>query len=67
MESLSPEEENIRKDIRNLFRLNKEQNDIAVEGIINLFRRKKEIIGIKDIILKNIKNRFEYKKRRKLS
>ena len=67
MESLSPEEENIRKDIRNLFRLNKEQNDIAVERIINLFRRKKEIIGIKDIILKNIKNRFEYKKRRKLS
>ena len=67
MESLSPEEENIRKDIRNLFRLNKEQNDIAVECIINLFRRKKEIIGIKDIILKNIKNRFEYKKRRKLS
>ena len=67
MESLSPEEENIRKDIRNLFRLNKEQNGIAVEGIINLFRRKKEIIEIKDIILKNIKNRFEYKKRRKLS
>ena len=55
MESLSPEEENIRKDIRNLLRLNKEQNDIAVKGIINLFRLKKEIKGIKDIILRNIK------------
>ena len=30
MESLSPEEENIIKDIRNLFRLRKEQNYTTV-------------------------------------
>ena len=45
MESLSLEEENIIKDIRNLFRL------------------KKEIKGIKDIIPRNIKNVFEYQKK----
>ena len=40
-ESLSPEEENIIKDLRNLFRLKKE---------------------IKDMVLRNIKNRFTYEK-----
>ena len=44
MKSLSLEEENIIKDIRNLFRL------------------KKEIKGIKDILLRNIKNLFGYEK-----
>ena len=44
MESLSLEEENIIKDIRNLFRL------------------KKEIKGIKDIILRTIKKIFESEK-----
>ena len=43
-ESLSPEEENIIKDLRNLFRL------------------KKEIKEIKDMVLRNIKNPFTYDK-----
>ena len=56
------EEEKIIKYIRNLFRLNKEQNDTAIKDIRNLFRLKKEIKGIKDIVLRNIKNLFEYEK-----
>ena len=43
-ESLNPEEENIIKDLRNLFRL------------------KKEIKEIKDMVLRNIKNLFTYEK-----
>ena len=43
-ESLSPEEENIIKDLRSLFRL------------------KKEIKEIKDMVLRNIKNLFTYEK-----
>ena len=43
-ESLSPEEENIIKDLRNLFRL------------------KKEIKEIKNMVLRNIKNLFTYEK-----
>ena len=38
MESLSHEEENIIKDIRNLFRLKKEKNYTAIKDIRNLFR-----------------------------
>ena len=48
--------------MRNLFRLKKEQNDIAVEGIRNHFRLKKEVKGIKDIVLRNIENLFQYEK-----
>ena len=32
------EEEKVIKDIRNLFRLKKEQNETAIKDIINLFR-----------------------------
>ena len=42
MESLSLEEENIIKDIRNLFRLKKEQNYTAIKGIKNIFRQETE-------------------------
>ena len=35
------EEEKIIKDIRNLFRLKKEQNDTAIKEIMNRFRLKK--------------------------
>ena len=35
------EEEKIIKDIRNLFRLKKEQNDTAIKKIMNRFRLKK--------------------------
>ena len=41
MESLSLEEESIIKDIRNLFKLKKEQNYTAIKDIRNLFRQEK--------------------------
>ena len=62
MESLSLEKENIIKDIRNLFRLKKEQNYAAVKDIRNLFRQEKETKAIKDRILRDIKNLFEHEK-----
>ena len=62
MESLSPQEENIIKDKINLFRPKKDQNHTVVKFIRNLFRLKKEIKGIKDTVLRNIKNIFEYEK-----
>ena len=42
MENPRSEEEKIIKDIRNLFRLKKEQNDTAIKDL-NLFRLKKEV------------------------
>ena len=56
MKNPRPEEEQIIKDIRNLFRLKKEESDTAIKDIKNLFRLKKEVKGIKDIVLRNIKN-----------
>ena len=50
----------------NLFRLKKEQNYYAVKDVGNYFRLKKEIKGIKDIVLRNTKNHFEYEKKRKI-
>ena len=41
MESLSLEEENIIKDIRNPFRLKKELNYNRIKDIKNLFRQEK--------------------------
>ena len=44
METQSLEEEDIIKDVRNLFRLNKiekETNNAVIKGIRNLFRIKK--------------------------
>ena len=60
MESLSLQEENITKDIRNLFRLKREQNFAAIKVIRNLFRQKKETKTIKNRILRDIKNLFEH-------
>ena len=65
MESLSLEEENIIKDIRNLFRLKKEQNYTAIKDIRNLFRQEKETKAIKDRILRDIKNISEPEKEEK--
>ena len=62
MKNQRPKEEKIIKDIRNLFRLKKEQNDTAIKGVTNLFRLRQEVKGIKDIVLRNIKNLFEYEK-----
>ena len=62
MENPRPEKEKIIKDVRNLSRLKKGQNDTAIKDIRNLFGLKKGVKGIKDIILRNIKNLFEYEK-----
>ena len=56
MENPRPEEQ------KNLFRLKKEQNGTAIKDIRNLPGLKKEVKGIKDIVIKNIKNVFEYEK-----
>ena len=56
-------EENIIKDVKNLFRLKKlkkETNDVAIKGIRNLFRLKKQNKAIKYRILRNIRNIFEH-------
>ena len=42
MESLSLEEENIFKDIWNLFRLKKELNYTPIKSVRNIFRLEKE-------------------------
>ena len=55
-ESLSLEEENIIKDIRNLFRLKKELNYIAIKDTKILFRLEKEKKGIKERISRDISN-----------
>ena len=60
--NLRHEEEKIIKDIRNLFRLKKEQNYTAIKDIRNLFRQEKETKAIKDRILRDIKNLFEHEK-----
>ena len=64
MERSGLEAENIIKDIRNLFRLNKltkETNDAPVKGIRNLFRLEKENKSIKDRIIRDIRDLFEHK------
>ena len=61
MENQRPEEENIIKDIRHLFRL-KKINFTVIKGIRNLFRLEKETKAIKDRILRDIKNLFELDK-----
>ena len=61
MKSLNLEEENIIKDIRNLFRLKKELNYAVIEYIINLLGIEKETKAIKDTILTDIKNLFKHK------
>ena len=69
IESLSLEEENIIKDIRNLFKLKVRINYTALKDRqlfkiykdINLFRLEKETKAIKDRILRDIKNPFEHK------
>ena len=48
MENLNLEKENIIKDVRNLFRLKKEQKYTASKGIKSLFRQEKETKAMKD-------------------
>ena len=60
MENLKPEEENIIRHIRNLFRLKKEKKYIVIKDIRNLFWQKKETKAIKVRILRDIANLFEH-------
>ena len=60
METLGLKEENIIKDIRNLFRLKQELNYTAIKDIRNFLEKKKEIIPIKDGIFRDIKSSFEH-------
>ena len=62
MDNPRSKEGKIIKDKTNLFRIKNEQNDIAIKDTRNLFRLKKEVSGIKDTVLRNIKNLFEYEK-----
>ena len=55
-------EENIIKDIKNLFRFKTELNYTAIKDIRNLFRLEKVTEAIKDRILGDIKNLFEHEK-----
>ena len=62
IESLSPEKGNIIKNISNVFRVKKTLNYTAIKDIRNPLILKKEIKEIKNIVLRNIMNFFEYKK-----
>ena len=56
-------EENLIKDLKNIFRLEKlkkERINTTIEGIRNLFRLEKENKEIKYIILRDIRNLFEH-------
>ena len=58
LESLSLDEENIIKDIRNIFRIKIGLIYPIIKDIKNLFRLEKSIKVIKDRILRDIKNLF---------
>ena len=60
MQNPRPEEENIVINIRNHLRLKIEQNYTAVKDIRNLFKLEKETTVIKDRMLRDNKNLFEY-------
>ena len=60
MKNLCPKEENIIKDIINLFRLKRELNYTAIKGLRNLFRPEKGNKGIKDRIIRDISNLSEH-------
>ena len=47
MENPRSKEEKIIKDIRNLFRLKKEQNHTAIKDTRNLFRLKKKLMELR--------------------
>ena len=57
MENPKPEEENVPKDIRNVFRLKKELNYTAIKDIRVLENKTK---AIKDRIPRDTKNLFEH-------
>ena len=60
MESLSLQEENVIKDIINLFRLKSELNYTAIKDTRDLFRLEKETKAIKDRMIRDSKNLSEH-------
>ena len=60
MENPRPEEQ------KNLFRLKKEQNGTAIKDIRNLPGLKKEVKGIKDIVIKILRMFLSMKKKKKI-
>ena len=65
-ENPRPEEEKIIKDIWNLFRLKKEQNDTVIKDIRNLFRIKKELKELKIYYLEVLRTFLSIKKKKKI-
>ena len=66
MKKIKNIEENIIKDVRNLFRLKKlikGTNGAAIKGVKNLFRLKKEIKAVKDRIIRDIRILFEHEEK----
>ena len=63
MESLNLEKENIVKDKRNLFTLEKELHYTSIKDTRNPFRLEKETKAIKDTTLRNIKKLFEHEEK----
>ena len=57
--NLSLEQENITKDIKNIFSLEKELDYTATKDVRNIFRLEKETKAIKYRIFRDIKNIFE--------
>ena len=60
MKNPRSEEENIIKDIRNLLRLKKKKMTLKLKIWEIFLDRKKKIKGIKNTVIRNIKNLFEY-------
>ena len=66
MENLKPEEENIIRDIRNLFRLKKEKKYTVIKDTRNLFRQKKKLKQLRLEYLEILQIFLSMKKRRKV-
>ena len=64
MQRLSLEEENITKDIRDLFRLKKELNQTAIKDLRNLFRKKKKQKQLKIEYLEILRKLLSMKKKK---
>ena len=63
MESLNLEKENIVKDKRNLFTLEKELHYTSIKDTRKPFRLEKETKAIKDTTLRDIKKLFEHEEK----
>ena len=62
MENSRLEKEKVIEDMWNPFRIIKEENETAFKDTKNIFRKKRQIKGTKNIVLRSIKNLSEYKK-----